>query len=268
MDWLQKALDKSKNSESADFQFQSSSALKDDHTTIDDSAKTLIISHPATTIIPPNSFDQRLALAKQLDKQSAAIYNFLAAKTTQLLKSLKASSLAVTSPTSGAGSTLTAANLAISMARTSHQTVVLVELNMQKPAFYRYFGLDDQQKGLNEHVNDAIPLNKLLVNISGTNLTLLTAGIPVDQSQHNLGSQKIREFVHNLGSIYNNSLIIFDLPALLDTEDALAFLANVDASLLVLEDGLSTANQINQCTDILKNHGYLGSILNKVKDVA
>ena len=46
--------------------------------------------------------------------------------------------LAVTSPTDGNGKTLTAINLAISLAQDVNQTIVLVDLDLRRPTLGRY----------------------------------------------------------------------------------------------------------------------------------
>ena len=264
MDWLQKALDKSKQNDKPSFQFQTSPALKKSFF-LDEASYSSKSDNPARQIIPANPIDERLLLTKQIDRQSIAAYNFLSAKTLQMLKGRDVFSLAVTSPTSGSGSTLTAANLAISMTRALHETVVLVELDLRKPSFIKYFGLDTEEKGLGHHLTETTSLSELLININGTDLTLLPAGVAIDHPNI-LGSQKMRRVVEDVSSMFQNHIVIYDLPALLDTEDSLAFLPNIDASLLVIEEGISTPSQVNQCIDILKNHGFLGTVLNKVKD--
>lgn len=266
MDWLQKALDKSKENETADFQFKTSASMKDVFSP-DDRSNQPETHIPTTEITPQNPLDEKLLLTKQLDPHSVAAYNFLSAKTLSMLKGLGSNTLAVTSPKSGAGNTITAANLAISISRSLHDTVVLVELDVRKPIFYRYFGLNESDKGLSDHLTDTAELKDIVLKIAETDLAILPAGTALDQHANILGSPQMRQFVRNISSLYSDHLIIFDLPALLDTVDALAFLPNIGASLLVLEEGINTSEHVSQCTDILKNHGLLGTILNKSKNI-
>ncbi|HFD10937.1 MAG TPA: hypothetical protein ENJ32_00475 [Crenotrichaceae bacterium] len=268
MDWLQKALDKSKQNEKTSFQFQTSSDLKKSFqpTTTSNTVGKDTVDFHTKQITPPNQFDERLLLANQRDRNSVAAYNFLSAKIIQLLKRQDDYSLAITSPTSGVGNTLTAANLAISISRALHETVVLIELNLRAPSFYRLFGLNSNEQGLCDHLTNNQSLNDLFINIRGTEITLLPAGTAIDDVNI-LGSKKIRQLVRTLSSSFHNHIIVYDLPSLLDSEDSLAFLPNIDASLLVLEEGVSTPTQVTQCTDILKNHGFLGTILNKAVDI-
>lgn len=266
MDWLQKALDKSKLNDQQDFQFQTSANLKNAFN-LDNNDLTVDFNNPARQTVPASPFDDRLLLTKQFDKSSIAAYNFLSAKTLQLMKGHNVTTLAVTSATTGSGTTLTAANLAISMSRALHETVVLVELDLHKPVFHQYFGLDDNQKGLSEYLFDNESLKNLIIQIQNTDLTLLTAGQALKQANL-LGSKKIRHASLELKSIYQNQIIIYDLPALLDSEDALAFLPNIQSTILVVEEGVNSTAQVNQCIEILKNHELLGTVLNKAKYIA
>ncbi|MEE9424017.1 MAG: CpsD/CapB family tyrosine-protein kinase [Methylococcales bacterium] len=267
MDWLQKALDKSKESDTANFEFKTSSSMKNTYSSENTSgqAETRIAVREIT---PPNPLNEKLILTKQSDTHSVTAYNFLSAKTLSMMKGKNSNTLAITSPTSRAGTTLTAANLATSISRSLHDTVVLVELDLRKPVFYHYFGLENREKGLSDHLIDNAELKDTLIKMSGTDLVLLTAGTTLEQHPNILASPQIRQFVRDISALYSDHLIIFDLPALLDTDDALPFLQNVGASLLVVEEGINTSEHINQCTDILKNHGLLGAVLNKSKSIS
>ena len=50
--------------------------------------------------------------------------------------------LAITSPTAGCGKTLTACNLAMSIARLPERSVLLVDMDLHKPSIANYLGLD------------------------------------------------------------------------------------------------------------------------------
>ncbi len=56
--------------------------------------------------------------------------------------------LGVTSPTPGCGKTLTAVNLAFSMARQPDQAVVLVDLDFQKPQVGNSLGVIPAHEGV------------------------------------------------------------------------------------------------------------------------
>ena len=64
--------------------------------------------------------------------------------------------LGVTSPGHGEGKTLTAVNLAVSLAMETAQTVLLVDANLRNPSIHEVFGLDDCP-GLADYLLDDQP---------------------------------------------------------------------------------------------------------------
>ncbi len=82
--------------------------------------------------------------------------------------------LGVTSPGHGEGKTLTAVNLAVSLAMETAQTVLLVDANLRNPSVHNVFGLGDCP-GLADYLLDNQPLEDLL-GASGNRPFCLTGG--------------------------------------------------------------------------------------------
>src|SRR5215510_11748796 len=64
---------------------------------------------------------------------------------TQVLQSMNPKNwqfLAITSPTAGCGKTVTAINLALSIARQPELSALLIDMDLPKPAVAKYLGLD------------------------------------------------------------------------------------------------------------------------------
>ena len=59
----------------------------------------------------------------------------------------------------------------------------------------------------------------------------------------------VEEFKHR----YPARIIIFDLPPLLHTADVLAFCPYTDALLLVVEEGKTTADEVQRALSLVKN---------------
>ena len=58
-------------------------------------------------------------------------------------------------------------------------------------------------------------------------------------------------------------LILFDLPPLLLTDDALTLTPYVDCVLLVIEDGRTRPRDVTRAAELLQYTNLLGSVLNK-----
>jgi Mrp family chromosome partitioning ATPase len=75
--------------------------------------------------------------------------------------------------------------------------------------------------------------------------------------------------VEELKHRYPARVVIFDLPPLLHTADVIAFSPHTDALLLVVEEGRTTAEEVQRALSLVKNsRPILGTVLNKVGRLA
>ncbi|ULA63014.1 MAG: CpsD/CapB family tyrosine-protein kinase [Nitrospira sp.] len=176
--------------------------------------------------------------------------------------------LGITSPGDGEGKTLTAVNLAISLAMESAQTVLLVDANLRNPSIHDVFGLTDCP-GLADYLLDDVPVEHLLVHPGIGRFVLLPGGRVIQNSTEILTSPKMLALVEEFKHRYPSRIVIFDLPPLLQTADVLAFSPYTDALLLVVEEGKTSAGDIQQALSLVKNsRPILGTVLNKAGQLA
>ncbi len=184
---------------------------------------------------------------------------------TQVLQKLKLNpwnSLAVVSPTQGNGKTLTAINLAISLAQEVKSSVLLVDFDFIKPGIASQLGLEID-KGVTDFLLREEPVRDILINPGIERLVLLCGNESLVHSSEALGSPKMISLVEELKQRYPNRVIIFDLPPMLESDDAIAFSPYVDAMLLVIEEAKTRPDELERCAEILGDKPLLGSILNK-----
>jgi protein-tyrosine kinase len=190
-------------------------------------------------------------------------YNHLRTQILQRFKENNWNVLAVTSPGEGEGKTLTAINLALSIAREVDYTVLLVDANLRHPWMLGHFGVE-HRKGLSDYLTDDIPIAELLVKPSRVeHLVLMPGGRPLTNSAEMLNSPKMAQLVEDMKSRYHSRIIIFDLPPVLTSADALAFSPYVDAVLLVVEEGKTQKQDIERAVDLLDSTNIVGTVLNK-----
>lgn len=172
--------------------------------------------------------------------------------------------LAVTSPNPGAGKTLVAANLALSLALEVTQTVLLVDANLRRPGVHRLFGLEPAL-GLGDHLLDGVPVEKLLVHPQGIDrFVLLPGNRPLPGSAELLSAPRMAGLVHELKHRYPDRLVIFDLPHL-QTADALALAPLADTLLLVAGAGSTEQRHLADALDHLQGLPLLGTVLNNAE---
>ena len=184
---------------------------------------------------------------------------------TQVLQKMRANdwkTLAITSPNENAGKSLTALNLAIALSQEVNQTVLLVDLDLRNPSILNLLSIE-AEKGIVDHLRDEVSVSEILINPGFDRLVILPGVADPNYSSEILSSPAMKELLEDLTSRYGSRIIIFDLPALLVNDDALVFTPFVDSALLVVEDGVSTEEDIQKSLMLLEGVNLMGSILNK-----
>ena len=192
-------------------------------------------------------------------------YNRLRTQVITRLQENRWSTVAITSPSKFAGTTLTAINLAISIAREYSYTVLLVELDLVNPSFGEIFGFK-QRQGIVDHLLHDVPIPEILLNPGIDRLVVLPAGSPVINSSELLSSPKMTRLVDELKRRYEQRIVLFDLPPALNTDDAMAFSQFVDCALLVVGEGESRVDDVRRSLDYLRLTNILGIVLNRSVD--
>lgn len=195
------------------------------------------------------------------DREGLTAYKMLRTQVLQRMVARNWNALAITSPVPEDGKTLTAINLAISLARELHHTVLLVDVDLRNPSIHRYFGMEPQY-GIEDYLLRDIPLGEILLNPGIERLVILPARKPVDNSSELLASPAMGKLVQELKARYPSRMVLFDLPPILSADDALSFAPQIDALLLVLRDAKSTRDELEHAMEILKDVPILGTVLN------
>lgn len=226
-----------------------------------------LIKQPKTPTagVDPAVLRENRILAGMTPGAALDAYRLLRTRVLQAMAVRQANLLAVTSPGPGAGKSLTAVNLAVSIAMDVGRTVLLVDADLRRPRLHSYFGLHTPECGLAEYLNGNVPLESCLVRPGSGRLTLLPAGTPQHASSELLASPRMQRFVQEVKQRYAERTIIVDLPPLLPFDDALAFLPLADAALLVVEDGRTRRDELHRCAELLAGSCLLGTVLNKVR---
>jgi len=184
---------------------------------------------------------------------------------TQILHKTKEEGLntiLVTSAGESEGKSITAANLAISLAREVTHTVLLVDADLRNPSLHRLFGVEPEG-GLSDCLLNDIPLSDLLINPDINKLTILPGRHKLPESAEIVGSPKMMELIHEMKNRYQDRYIIFDSPPLIGSADTLILSKFVDGVILVVEYGRTQKDQIEKAMELLKEINVIGTILNK-----
>lgn len=222
------------------------------------------VNYTTTRVVPtaPSVLRHNKIIYGIYDEVTVTAYNMLRTQVLQRLQEHNWNSLAVVSANRGEGKTLTAINLAISMAREVDKTVLLVDLDLRTPSVAGYFDYSPDQ-GVVDYLLHDVPLEKILINPGIERLVVLPGKGSVDHSAELLASAKMAQLVDELKNRYPSRIVLFDLPPLLSAADALAFAPYVEAALLVVADGETTKNDVKDALQLLKVTNVLGTVLNR-----
>lgn len=213
--------------------------------------EAVLREHRVVTSLPPGEFTDA--------------YNLLRTRILQAFKEHNWNTLAITSPGASAGKTLTAINLAISIAREVDYTVLLVDANLRQPWMLEQLGIA-HRKGLSDYLTGDEPVSELLFKIAGVDrLVIMPGGRPLSNSAEMLNSPKMIQLSEEMKSRYHSRIIIYDLPPVLTSSDTLAFAPYVDAALLVVEDGKTQKQELEQAVELLSVTNIIGTVLNKAE---
>lgn len=169
--------------------------------------------------------------------------------------------LAVTSPRRIHGKSITSINVATIMAADLDSTALLVDADLQERRIQTLFGLE-AEAGLAEHLVKQTSLASLLVNPAVARLVLLpAASSPFENSAELLASRGLRHVVQEMRGRYPDRIIVVDLPPLLDSADALAFLPLADTTLLVVEEHGTAVADLERAAELLAPFNLLGTVM-------
>jgi capsular exopolysaccharide synthesis family protein len=219
-----------------------------------------------TITVSDEALKEKRIVAHLKDSPAADLFKILRAKVLQRMNANRWNVLAVSSPTAGAGKSLTAVNLAISLAMEANHSVLLVDLDFRRPCIHEYFGISPD-KGLVDYFSDDVPLNELFIHPGIEKLVLLPAGHSIHRSSELLSTPKMLNLADELKNRYPDRMIIVDLPPLLQSDDAMVFFPNADACLLVVAEGINTTEEIERSLQLIDETKYLGSVLNKSDEI-
>ncbi|OYY60430.1 MAG: hypothetical protein B7Y51_11815 [Burkholderiales bacterium 28-67-8] len=171
--------------------------------------------------------------------------------------------LAVTSARRIEGKSLTALNLALTMAADYDSAVLLVDADLSGQGLQSMFGFDGAP-GLSDHLTHGTPIAELLINPGVSRFVLLPAGQQaVVNSSELLATKLAQQLIREMKERYQDRYIIVDLPPLLDTADALAFIPQVDTTLVVVEEHTTSIQDLENMTELLAPFNLIGTVMSR-----
>jgi protein-tyrosine kinase len=195
---------------------------------------------------------------------NSAVFDSLRTQVLQKMAENNWRTLAVVSPTPESGKSVISINLAISIAKQPQKTVALVDLDLRRPKVSTYLGLKTQ-KTMNEYLLGKSELKDIMINPGIPRLVILPTANGVSKSAETLSSSIVINLIQELRDRYASRIVIIDSPPVLNTDDAIILFQHVDAILLVLANGMSTEDEIEDTMHLIPKDKLLGLVINKAE---
>ncbi len=186
---------------------------------------------------------------------------------TKLLQQMRANNwrrLAITSPGAGCGKSTTCMNLAFSLARQPDVRTILAEVDLRRPSLAKMLGLklgnsfDQVLDGTARFEDNAVRY--------GANLAFATNVAAAKNPSELLQGANVGQVLTDMEAWFEPTLTIFDMPPMLVSDDAMAFVGKVDCVLLVAAAETTTVQEVDVCErDLASQTNVLGVVLNKCR---
>jgi exopolysaccharide/PEP-CTERM locus tyrosine autokinase len=169
----------------------------------------------------------------------------------------------VTSSVPDEGKSFVAANLAVSIAQSIQEYVLLIDCDIRRPKIHKQFGFGDVP-GLSEHLANGPSLSSLILKTEVNKLSVLPAGKPPYNPSELLSSQHMSTLLEEVKERYRDRYIVIDSPPPKLTAETSAISRQVDGVLLVIEYGSTPRQMVSDLIDLIGKKKILGIIFNKL----
>ena len=180
----------------------------------------------------------------------------------------KGNLILVTSSIPGEGKTHTAINLALSIAHEQDHTVLLIDCDVTRYGTSRLLGIDDRPGLVDILENDDVSVGDAILRTDIPALSLISAGKQHDFVTELLASQRMSEFVSEIGERYDDRVVIFDGPPLLPTPQAQVLTSLVGQVVFVIEAGKTPQAVVEEALNMIPEEQATGLVMNKSEGIS
>ena len=194
---------------------------------------------------------------------AAEQYQNLRLKVERLQQTRGVRVVAVTSPGTNDGKTLTSINLAAALARGPGARVLLIDADLRRPSIGPQLGFAEDGAGLAAAIGDGAGsrLPDVARQVDGVNgLSVVPAG-PATRDVHELlRSPRFEQLLQDARGAYD--FVVLDTPPLVPVCDAAVMSRLVDGMLVVVAAHETTRKQLGEALSLLDESKTLGLVFN------
>jgi capsular exopolysaccharide synthesis family protein len=207
----------------------------------------------------------RLICFTENESLGAEAFRLLALRLRDLQRKRPLKKVLVTSTIPQEGKSVSAANLACTLALRVTQKILIVEGDLRRPSFSQIFGIGSVS-GLSECLRGERSLIASIYHLEGPNLWLLPAGISPSNPLELLQSGRLPALMDQLAAWFD--WIIIDSPPILPLADASVWTRLADGVLLVTRQGVTEKRQLLKGLEAIDVKKLIGALLNCSRNAA
>lgn len=192
-------------------------------------------------------------------------YKILRTNVLSLSKRKPLKVIVITSSLHSEGKTLTALNLAMTLAQSTQKPKVLViDADLRRSRVAKYLGVNPKA-GLTEILMEKVEMSDVLFNIDVENLTFIAAGSVPSNPVELLSSDRMNRLLTVMKTKFDH--IIIDTPPVISVTDAGIIGAQADGVIMVIQAGRTQRGIVKRATELLHqaHSKILGHVLTNIE---
>jgi protein-tyrosine kinase len=190
-------------------------------------------------------------------------YRTLRAKILQMQPEKGLKTLLVASAGMSEGKTLTAINLALTMAQEIDLKVLIVDGDLRRPSVHRYLGTP-HALGISDYLSHNCSLESIICSTNLRNFSVVTAGTVAEKPAELLNSSRMDEFLSYAAQTFD--WVILDSPPLVALADADVLASKVDGVVFVVRALQTPTSLFQKSMESLRARNVLGIVFNGDED--
>jgi capsular exopolysaccharide synthesis family protein len=209
------------------------------------------------------NLDKRLIEVWKEDSIVAEQFRILRTYILKAVKKNESKIFLISSAIHNEGKTLTAANLAISIASGLDESVLLIDADLRKPKASSMLGIPKKTRGLTEYLINGGDYINCVTKTSIPKLSLIPPGSPPNNPSELINSNHMINFIKQLKNQSDNQIVIVDAPPLIPVSDSIILSSLADAVIIVIKSSETQREIVNEAIEKIGNKKkILGLVLN------
>ena len=172
--------------------------------------------------------------------------------------------VAVTSAASGSGKTTTACNLIAGLGRQPEVRGILFDMDFRRPSVAKFFGLTPEAS-VSDFLEEKVRFEDFALRLDA-NTIVCAQTRPIKDPAQLVTKARTEEALDDIQAEYMPDIMLFDMPPVLVSDEARAFLKLMDAAIIVAAAERTSISEVDDCErEVAGYTSVAGIVLNKCR---